>query len=54
MADKGIPIILHLLWARFHQSQLYSAGPWLWPAPGVHHAALPAAKRHGGTSYQNA
>jgi len=36
-------------WARFYQPKLYRPGSWVRTAPGVHHATLPAAKRHGRT-----
>ena len=34
-------------WLGVHQPQLHGPGARLWPAPGIHHAALSAAERHG-------
>ncbi len=38
-------------WPRLHQSPLHLAGPKLRLEAGVHHAALPAAERHGGARH---
>jgi len=38
-------------WVGVHQPGLHATGARLWASPGVHHAALSAAERHGGAAH---